>query len=65
MRAPLIWPALFGLGGLVVAWFILGHPHAWQLLPLYGLAFGFAIAAVHWLVLAFGRYLGPHHERDV
>ncbi len=62
--APLLWVVVLGSIGWFYGWTVLGHPHAWQLLPFIGVTAGLVVAAAHWLVLIVVWYRKRHRERD-
>jgi hypothetical protein len=49
------WPVVFGGLGYFWAFIILGHPHAWQVMPILGVAFGVVLSITHAAFLCFFR----------
>jgi len=46
-----VWPLLLGGVGYIWGYYIAGHPHAWQAIPILGALIGGALTLLHGAVL--------------
>lgn len=53
--AALLWPVLLGSLGWFWGFVIAGHPHAWQVIPILGVALGIVLTIAHATFLFFFR----------